>query len=118
MSVVTDLQEARELILKEENWTKEAFARDARGNACNIRAEGACQWCATGALEKVTLPDLNGVGYMSKSYWTRYDEALDALLLVVRPLGGLGVASYNDEHGHSATIEMFDAAIKLAKGQA
>lgn len=114
MSIVTDLQEARELILKEENWTQEAFARDAQDYVVHTIQPEACKFCALGALRKVakyTGPDDSANTF-------RYDqlrEKLAAGSFEVDHLGG--IVHVNDTLGHEATITMYDKAIALAKGQ-
>lgn len=112
MSVVTTLQEARELILKAEHWTTEAFARDTDGGVIREDSPQACQWCAVGAVRKAA--GFNRDEFTQPKYFREARQILDE---GARSVGGYGATSVNDECGHSVTLDMFDAAIAIAKGR-
>lgn len=110
MSLVTDLQEARELIAKEENWCRGRFAVDKNNYSVAVTAPTACKWCAAGALER-------SVGGWQSHSVGRYETARRqlseaAIYLFNEP----AVSIVNDQLGHEETLLMFDVAIRKAKG--
>jgi hypothetical protein len=112
MSTITDLQEARELIVKKERWTQGVFARDTTGEAVPPTYPDACQWCALGALRKIT-----GFHYLYGSESAkRYDAAAEILSRAAWAGEYGGIVSTNDEAGHAAVLKTYTKAIELAKG--
>ncbi len=94
------LIEARKLIEREENWTQEAFARQANGNNAYLHGPFACKFCTIGAVRRVTSDEL-----------TTKEKALDAL----RSVAQVPLAIFNDAHTHAEVLQLFDKAIKLSK---
>jgi hypothetical protein len=101
MPTLEVLTKARALIADPAHWTAGAYARDDKGNKVGVDAEGACAFCAVGALVRVT------------TWYGDYTEAYD---LLSRNSGKVPrVADLNDIHGHEAVLAMYDAAISAAK---
>ena len=106
--VVQVLKEARRLIERPEHWTQGARARNKRGRML-IRPEGptAVQWCARGALMRVTG------GTLSNDFW----DASSFLHNIANAITGgtCGASGYNDTRTHSEVLALFDAAIAAAE---
>lgn len=85
------LREALSLIQDNSRWCKNAPARDQHGNSVDCRSYEAIQWCAIGAITKVS-PD---------------QETANFLTLKYRHL-----TKVNDEKGHS---QVKKELLKLAK---
>lgn len=117
MSILTDLQEARELILKEENWTQEVFARNSAGDKVNPVSSEACQWCALGALTKVSLQDRETKYADHFTRIDRYERSKRPLQDAAWYLYNGPPATVNDELTHKEVLAMFDLAIKRVKEQ-
>jgi hypothetical protein len=103
-TVVTVLEEARDLIANERYWTTGAFARDRLGMKVSPRNESASQWCAIGALERVQI------------CWppSPIDHYAARILYRARPRPYV-VTEVNDRLGHEAVLAMYDRAIALAR---
>lgn len=111
MSVITLLQEAREVLAKEENWTTDKYARDKEGRCVSAISSEACSFCAIGALLKVARqPSALFFFGESVAAYTLLQEA-------AKETGGFSIENVNDRLGYAAVITAYDVAIKKAKGQ-
>ena len=54
MDDIEILTQARELLAQPGKWTRQAFARDAAGEEMHGHEPSAVQFCAIGAIERVT----------------------------------------------------------------
>jgi len=93
---------ARRLIEDPEHWTTGVLARDAAGEWIEPQDNGAVCWCAVGAVAAVS-PDVD-----------LEDQAATLLDRTAEERGGVFASRVNDERGHAAVLEMYDAAIKAA----
>lgn len=100
MRVSEQLRAAKALIADPKNWTRGAFARSAFDNVIGPETEGACKWCAVGALYKVG--DVHG-------------RAGNLLWDAAAKIGRGHPALVNDELGHATVLRMFDLAIAKAE---
>lgn len=98
------LRAARARIEDPKNWTTSAYARNAAGEKLDRDDAGAVCWCAYGALQA------EGVVTCS--------EAGSLLRKAAREKFGTTVIIVNDCIGHSAVIDVFDAAIAAAEAEA
>lgn len=110
MSLVTDLQEARELIAKEENWCKGKFAVDKHGYSVAVNAPTACKWCAAGAIERSAG---GGQPHNTGRHETAHRQLSEAAIYLFNEPA---ISIVNDQLGHEETLLMFDVAIRKAKG--
>ena len=102
MNTLEILKAARALIEDPERWCQGVEAVNAAGDPVAAVTEGACRWCAVGALGR-TAPQ-GGLGL------------LDAFRGHLRALGYSGdcfndLVLLNDNVGHDAVLAAFDAAI-------
>lgn len=102
----TLVQQARELIADPLRWTTRTLARDANGLRVSPCSSVACQWCADGALRKVA--QFGSDVERDKLYYDVRDwlDGLEWQQFGVATLPGL-----NDRLGHTAVLQLFDAAI-------
>lgn len=104
--VVEDLKAARELISDPKRWTQGVSARDALGESVSSGSDDATCFCAIGALTRVT-GDFSDRYYAARAYlWSFVSNKYGT---------GVAVADVNDEHGHTAVLEVFDKGIALAE---
>lgn len=107
MDTVQILKDARALIADEKNWTRNAFARDSKGNEVTPDKEDATCFCAIGALSRVVQQppyyDLPGERLLGDEAWIS---------------GEIGVAEFNDAHTHEDVLALFDRAIARAESGA
>ena len=98
------LKAARDLIADPVNHTRFAYARDEDGAPLMVGSEPeAASWCAVGALQALA--------------WCRRDrhEAMDALSRAAKDVYAQPrVTIVNDDHGHEATLKVYDRAIEMA----
>ena len=105
--VVEVLVKARQILSKEENWTRGNYARDADGEPVYFDSSKAVCFCSIGAVAASALPKLPG----------QYVVALEALEMVVEPMP---IIAFNDAEStsHKDVMAMFDLAIEsLESGQ-
>ena len=76
-------------------WTQGARARDALGREVRPHDRSAVQWCAIGAVEKVS------------SSRDERDRALDKLTEISERLYGCSLEDANDMMGRAAIIRIF-----------
>lgn len=117
------LEAARKRIEDPQCWTKQAFARDKSGwiiggGELEIEdlmyllefQEGACQWCAVGALaaDADDADELvDGLGALNTAISKLYGVSADD--------DRYRVALINDHGDHEQILKVFDTAIQLAK---
>lgn len=117
------LKDTRELLTDPGRWVRGHWALDASGGYCNTTSPDACQWCISGALEKI------GWDEAMKADKDRYCLALDIKIAQRRELektineGGMrhldnldyvyrySIISINDDFGHAAVLELLDKTI-------
>ena len=46
-----------DILSSDDKWTRNAFARDRYGEACDAQADGAVCWCLEGAMDKAEYPE-------------------------------------------------------------
>lgn len=103
-TVKTILREARALIEDPARWTQGASARTADGRETFAACPDAVQWCAAGAVRKVS--DFPGSANHARA---------NALLGAQARAIGHTTPAVNDALGHTAVLQMFDAAIAAAE---
>jgi len=91
------IRDARDLISDESRWTRGSFARDRQGYYVQTKSPEAVCWCAVGALIKCIPP-----GYHEERVIQAFQAAVP---------GHKSITYINDERGHAATLETFDAVI-------
>ena len=107
-------EKARTLIAQPENWTKKEDARNAQGEAVNIRDVHAVKWCAMGAIRREIAPttretiDIVTVRMMAR------------LRSILRDASGcvhILPTEWNDapERTHAEVLTAFDNAIEALK---
>lgn len=103
MNALEILKAARALIEDPERWCHGVEAVNAAGEPVAAVTEGACRWCAVGALERVAPRRewLRLIGAFSDYLWDRGypGHTFNALAML------------NDNEGHDAALAAFDAAI-------
>jgi hypothetical protein len=110
MNTVEILEKARELIIDESRWTREAYMRSADGErADEDQMDVAVCFCGVGAIAKA-----KGQNPMdaAESY-----EA-DLLAQAIGGREGIDFFDFNDTHTHAEVIAAFDLAIASAKAGA
>lgn len=94
------LTEARALLA--QGWTQKASARDKDGNPVHTMHADACQFCAVGALLKVSDP-------------VDFEASLDVEthLYAALPEGFTSIVAFNDAKGRTQdeVLALFDLAI-------
>ena len=107
------LIKARELISDKANWTKDAPARmlefDGFYQSTDPEDPEACQWCATGAVERAFHDNPDFDEMRDFRFKTAAQMALDA----ATPYGGGSILSFNDHYysTHEQILAIFDKAI-------
>ena len=104
MNTVELLKAAKAVIEKEENWTQNAYARNAEGEKVAGDSSSAVCWCSLGAFDKVSQGAVN-------STWT---DAVGILSYV----SGDSIATFNDSHTHAQVMVWWDEAIAEAERRA
>lgn len=99
MSTLELLVKARALIAHPRAWTQGCSARLADGTECSAGKEGACQWCAFGALYVV------GGG--------AFERGVAALNTVLGFNLARELIEWNDRATHTDVLATFDRAIAL-----
>lgn len=110
--VKTILEQARDKIVKPENWTKGAYARTPSGtdiSNCVLVAGEGCRFCAKGAIISVAVP-----------YRSQYNVDLEfyasKLIREQIPVQEMAnsIVDYNDLEStkHSDMVELFESAIE------
>lgn len=106
MTVLEVLVKARERISDPEKWTQGAFGRDPEGEARGIGDNGACRWCAAGAIY-MNDGDLELDGAIA---------ALERLVEAPPPTAMDGpLAYFNDTSTHEEVLTLFDRAIAIER---
>lgn len=110
MTVVSLLQKAKARIYEEKNWTIQRLAVNVGGVQIHPTSEGACRWCALGAIISA-LPDADtmnsAVSVLNRVIGTRDpSENLEP------------IAYFNDTRAHSEVLAKFDEAIALSRKEA
>jgi len=118
------LEQAKELIACQDQWTYGAYARDETGLEVSASGKLGVCWCAEGAMRHTTGPMLaqRGMAFSARTA-AAYEYLIDAArsLLKDRDPGSMlfdsrhSIHALNDNHGHDAAMEMFDNAIAAAK---
>ena len=107
MDKIEYLKAARALITNPENFTTGDWARDVHGESVDVNDTEAICFCTLGAMRKIsyTTPGANmSVKYDAEQYLYNYASA-----------HGMTIAAFNDTHGHTAVLDMFDTVIKHAE---
>jgi hypothetical protein len=95
------VENARNLIQKEQHWCRGMLARDADGLSVDPTYSRATQRCALGALVSAAFQ-------LTNDHWQAYDLAMSAL----RPTcGSATLVRVNDMRGHSAVLALLDEAL-------
>ena len=101
------LKAARALIDTPEKWTKGNYARDESGRPTPYESDGACQFCAVGAVKRAAMPaDLSAAwraeDLLSDTAWGMYN---------------MTIVSFNDraDTKHAQVLKVYDKAIKVAE---
>lgn len=102
---------ARDLIVKRENWTQGAYARDRLGDRTNSEGGEAVCWCAVGAIRRAIR--LAGVHWCEGGS----DIYLTARGALRRQMYDLDVAVFNDRSEHADVLDAFDRAIAAASAR-
>ena len=104
------LRRARNLMRK--GWTKDAYARNAKGRGVNFKAKTATHFCATGALRRASY-EITG----SKCGWHPTVALADRYVRDALDTGSL--PHFNDYKATTKKqmLEGFGIAIELAKGE-
>lgn len=106
------LVKARDLIAEPTRWTKRAEALSAHGALVSPRSPLAVCWCLRGAVERAAMgTDAASDDDLSWRYWQRAIGHVGDLT-DGRP------ARFNDLHTHSEVLDVLDAAIAKATGEA
>ncbi len=100
--VLRVLREARELIADKTRWTRRAFARSHAGLEIAATDTRATCWCGAGAVMLKAGEDLTG-----SLAW----PAWASLCRASRELFWREPQFVNDDLGHEAILQVFDAAI-------
>lgn len=110
MKVSTLLKKTRKIIAKEENWTRDADARAANGNAIGVHTQGACAYCVGGALQKAY-----GDHYLIGN--TTFLKAARLLHEDAQRYGFQGFVHANDSAAttHKQVLRAIDRCIEVAK---
>ncbi|MBO0863479.1 MAG: hypothetical protein J2P16_00195 [Mycobacterium sp.] len=106
-SLADVLIEARDLIADPDNWCRFHAARNADGHPIADPTDPtAVRWCAAGALSRAVAATN-----------VAFADAFDLLKLccVGTGIGPPSPQSTNDICGHTAVLDMYDRAIRLAK---
>lgn len=111
--VLQIVKRAREIISAPGAWTQNAFARRVDGSRVDPTSEGACKFCAVGALAKA---------HLEIKMKTISQDLMEASNFVGMCIPGatqtwrLSLASYNDDPDRTQeeVIAVFDRAIERA----
>lgn len=100
------LVKARELIKDEENWCKNALAKNKRGNLVSEKSDDACSFCMIGAVSCAGNRNLYSMGEV--------DNAIDILQrsIIDQGVGVIPISVFNDGASHKDVIKVFDHAIE------
>jgi hypothetical protein len=101
MTTRETLVKARELIIKPENWRQGTAARTKTGRETSPSSRYATQFCALGALSRVT----------------RGPVCITAQIILSVAIGRKSIVIFNDIHTHAEVIEMFDKAIEAERNK-
>lgn len=114
-SVVDVLRAARERISDPERWCLGRHAEDASGRDVeDPRSEQACKWCAFGALLAEGMEP-----YGDDDCPGDFDPVIGyAAAQLLEKAAKEWPPHVNDEGGHQAVLDMYDAAIDLAEAEA
>jgi hypothetical protein len=107
-TVLDVLRQTRELLSSPSRWTKETFARDARGNEVSEVDPSACRWCLIGAIGRVS----RDLGFEYLTFRNPTCDILDAFAPVDERDRPLLLASINDTGGRKAVLALLDRAIE------
>ena len=108
MDDIEILTQARELLAQPGKWTRQAFARDAAGEEMHGHEPSAVQFCAIGAIERVT----------GQRHRTCAEPPVTALRETIRGM----VVGFNDSQSTvEPVLDVFDrtiARLEAAQGAA
>jgi hypothetical protein len=96
MNALEILKAARAIIANEKNFTQGEFARDSLDNKVLVTDTRACKFCSIGAIRKVP--------------GTTADEQQAALRHLENTVKGC-IDDFNDSHGHSVVLSVWDKLI-------
>lgn len=88
------LGDAMQLII-EKGWTKNALARDNKGNVVAVTHRDACKFCAMGALERARL-DLGNKNHNNYDLPEAHNIAISRLGAVMAGPRNLNIPDRND----------------------
>lgn len=98
--IVEKLQQVREIIFNEQQWTQHSLARNAeRKKTLPTDPEATC-YCLIGAIVKVSHPDVDLERRLIECIHINSDFKVGNLSL------------YNDSHTHSEIISLLDITIR------
>jgi len=114
------LDRAADRIRPPESWTRGAGARNDAGEACDIMADEACRWCATGALWRECWDACEGsgkVGIERERQAERLYQGVREFLLSGCGSNSLAVlVELNDSEGHARAVGGLEYRALLARG--
>lgn len=112
MNTIEILSAVKSKIAKPENWTQNAYARDAGGIEVNPTSENAYSFCLIGAFTATGI---------ARSDTSKAKELLaQAISENLRPneqiIAGF-ISPFNDRRDHGDIIRVLDRAIELASNE-
>ena len=116
------LNEVKNNVLTDESkWCQEHFAVNKAGSSVSETASTATRFCMLGACKKVAMELYNdGQNMVSEHGLQVYNDAVDAILVVIRGDGGdiWGLGSFNDYYARTfdEVMQVFDTAIIMTGG--
>lgn len=108
MKIYEYLEQAKEIIKLESNWTQNICARDIEGKDADVHSPNATCWCLDGAIMKVT-----NFEHPNPLRWPEYEKVETFVANSI----GRNYATFNDEHTHAEVIAKLDEVIQEAKEQ-
>jgi hypothetical protein len=114
------LIKARARILSPERWARGAYARNQQDQACNVQDPTAVRWCAVGTLEKEcgrSTPSWSNWINDSAAARKKLNPLYGAAHALLEQAAGISITALNDGIGHARVIQMYNQAIKAARGK-
>lgn len=97
-------------ILEKRGWTQRAMARDARGDACNIRSDAAISYCLSGALVK----SWRELDHVNENFYFELFESGFSEVILTKYNYRCTLTRWNDDIAthREAVVELIYAVIK------
>ena len=99
LQLLSALRAVRATLASPQQWTKDAFARDATGKVCEFLSPKAVCWCLEGALYNACLTH--------EQFWTVYTLLVD---LITPPELALSDWQDKPERTHADILALLDRA--------